>query len=157
MHITFFSYLKLLRWHASEDTPNATTPWGTQEDDGDRQMRGTMKKTGCSMFVFIYFYLIFLNNFVTSYKNGTRTNSHDHQHLTPLQHRAFTLSKFFFCLISFYLYNTQVVNDVSPPLSLANAMWGGFLCLFLFLGQPLHWIKTIAYHHHHHHWTTNFG
>ena len=101
MHITFFSYLKLLRWHASEDTPNATTPWGTQEDDGDRQTRGTMKKTGCNMFVFIYFYLIFLNNFVTSYKNGTTTNGHDHQHLTPLQSRAFALSKFFF-FVSFH-------------------------------------------------------
>jgi hypothetical protein len=44
----------------------------------------------------------------------------------------------------------QVNNDVSPPLSLANAMWGGFLCYFLFLGQLLRRKKIIVYHHRHH-------
>ena len=145
-----------------DDTVRNTGQWRRRADKWKNEENGPKRHCGCllgcSMSVYIYFYLIFLNNFVTSYKYGTTTNSHDHQHLTPLQHRAFALSKFFFFVSFHFTYIILRLLMTYHHHSRSQMRCGVVFCVyFLFLGQPLHWIKTITYHHHHHHWTTNFG
>jgi hypothetical protein len=54
---------------------------------------------------------------------------------------------FFFLLLIFVLTSSPFVRE--PPLSLANAMWGDFFCVFIFilLGTAAASKKTIAHLH----------
>ena len=68
-----------------DDTVRNTGQWRRRADKWNNEENGPKRHCGCllgcSMSIYIYFYLIFLNNFVTSYKYGTTMNGHDHQYL----------------------------------------------------------------------------
>ena len=68
-----------------DDTVRNTGQWRRRADKWKNEENGPKRHCGCllgcSMSVYIYIYLIFLNNFVTSYKYGTTMNGHNHQYL----------------------------------------------------------------------------